>query len=157
MAGLRVIWVGKSQQRFVEEGIAHYRERVLPYQPLELVEVRAAAHSGRDAGQALRREGEAILKRIGPGETLVLLDERGRQLDTQGFADWLGARQAAGGRELTFVIGGAYGVDDAVRRRAADTIALSRLTLPHQLVRVVLLEQLYRILSLRAGHGYHHE
>ncbi len=157
MAGLRVVWVGKSQQRFVEEGIAYYRERIGPYLPLELVEVRAAAHSGRDAAQALRREGEAILKRIGPDEPLVLLDERGRQLDTAGFADWLGARQAVAGRAITFVIGGAYGVDEAVRGRAADVIALSRLTLPHQLVRVVLLEQLYRVLSLRAGHGYHHE
>ena len=157
MAGLRVVWVGKSQQRFVEAGIAYYRERIAPYLPLELVEVRAAAHSGRDAAQALRREGEAILKRIGPDEPLVLLDERGRQLDTAGLADWLGARQAAAGRAITFVIGGAYGVDEPVRRRAVDVIALSRLTLPHQLVRVVLLEQLYRVLSLRAGHGYHHE
>lgn len=157
MAGLRVIWVGKSQPRFVEQGVAHYRERIAPFQPIELVEVRAAAHSGRDAGQALRREGEAILKRIGPDDPVVLLDERGRQLSTRELADWLAARQAEARRALTFVVGGAYGVDDAVRRRAGHTLALSRLTLPHQLVRVVLLEQLYRALSLLAGHGYHHE
>jgi 23S rRNA (pseudouridine1915-N3)-methyltransferase len=157
MAGLRVLWVGRSQQRFVEQGIAFYRERIAPFQSLELVELRAAAHSGRDPAQALRREGEALLKRLAPDDSMVLLDERGRQLSTRELADWLAARQAAGGRALTFVIGGAYGVDEAVRRRADDVIALSRLTLPHQLVRVVLLEQLYRVLSLQAGHGYHHE
>jgi 23S rRNA (pseudouridine1915-N3)-methyltransferase len=157
VAGLRVVWVGRSQPRFVQEGIAFYRERIAPYQPLELVEVRAAGHSGREPAQALRREGEAILKRIAPADDVALLDERGRQLDTRALADWLGRRQARGGGALTFVVGGAYGVDEAVRRRADDVLALSRLTLPHQLVRVVLLEQLYRVLSLRAGHGYHHD
>lgn len=157
MAGLRVIWVGGSRQRFVAEGIAHYRERIAPFQPIELVEVRAAAHSGRDPAQALRREGEAILKRLAPDDPVVLLDERGREPSTREFADWLADRQAQGGRALTFVIGGAYGVDEAVRRRAGHTLSLSRLTLPHQLVRVVLLEQLYRALSLLAGHGYHHD
>jgi len=157
MAGLRVVWVGRSQQRFVEQGVAFYRERITPFAPLELVEVRAAAHSGRDPAQALRREGEAIRKRLAPEDPVALLDERGRQFSTRELADWLAARRAASGRALTFVIGGAYGVDEAVRRRANDTIALSHLTLPHQLVRVVLLEQLYRVLSLQAGHGYHHD
>ena len=157
MAGLRILWVGRSQQSFVEQGIAYYRERIAPYQSIELVEVRAAAHSGRDPAQALRREGEAILKRLAPEEPVVLLDERGRQFSTREFADWLGEQQERAGRPPTFVIGGAYGVDEAVRSRAGTAIALSRLTLPHQLVRVVLLEQLYRALSLRAGHGYHHQ
>ena len=157
MAGLRIVWVGRSQHPFVEQGIAYYRERIAPYQALELVEVRAAAHSGRDPAQALRKEGEAILKRLAPDDPVVLLDERGREFNTQELADWLGERQAAAGRAVTFVIGGAYGVDGSVRRRAGMALALSRLTLPHQLVRVVLLEQLYRVLSLRAGHGYHHD
>lgn len=156
MPGLRVVWVGRSAQPFVEQAVAFYRERIAPYQALELVEVRAASHSGRDSARALQREGEAILKRLAPGDPMALLDERGRQLDTRGLAGWLAAQQSATGRPLTFVIGGAYGVDDAVRARAGAVIALSRLTLPHQLARVLLLEQLYRVLSLQAGHGYHH-
>ena len=157
MPGLRIVWVGRTQQPFVEQGIAFYRERIAPYQPLEIVEVRAASHSGRDPAQALRKEAEAILKRLEPQEPLVLLDERGREQTTREFAAWLGERLEASGRSLTFVVGGAFGVDESVRRRAQTTLALSRLTLPHQLVRVVLLEQLYRVLSLRAGHGYHHD
>lgn len=157
MAGLRVVWVGRTQQGFVEEGVAYYRDRIAPFQPLEIVEVRAAGHSGRDPAQALRREGEAILKRIPPADPVALLDERGRELDTRAFARWLAARQQEAARPLTFVVGGAYGVDAAVRDRAQDTLALSRLTFPHQLVRVILLEQLYRALSLLAGHAYHHE
>lgn len=156
MTGLRVIWVGRSQHRFVEEGVAFYRERIAAFQPLELVEVRAAAHSGREPAQALRREGEAILRRIAPDEPVVLLDENGREPTTRELAHWLAAWQADAGRPLAFVVGGAYGVDDAVRQRAGRVLALSRLTLPHQLVRVVLLEQLYRALSLQAGHRYHH-
>lgn len=156
MPGLRVIWVGRSAQPFVEQAVAYYRERISPYQALELVEVRAASHSGREAAQALRREGEAILKRLAPEDPVALLDERGRQLDTRELADWLASRQAATGRPVTFVVGGAYGVDPTVRARANDVIALSRLTLPHQLARVLLMEQLYRVLSLQAGHGYHH-
>ena len=157
MAGLRIVWVGRTQHTFVEQGIAYYRERITPYQPLELVEVRAAAHSGREPTLALRKEGEAILKRLAPDDPVVLLDEKGRQFNTRALADWLGEQQAVSGRALTFLIGGAYGVDAAVRSRAGEVLSLSRLTLPHQLVRVVLLEQLYRVLSLRAGHGYHHE
>ena len=156
MLGLRVIWVGKSQPRFVEDGVAFYRERIAHFQPLELVEVRSASHSGRDAEGALRRESEAILKRLVPDDPVVLLDERGRQRTTPELADWLAGLQAQAGRPLTLIVGGAYGVDEAVRRRADHALSLSPLTWPHQLVRVMLLEQLYRCCSLRAGHAYHH-
>jgi len=156
MLGLRVIWVGKSQPRFVEEGVAFYRERIAHFQPVELVEVRAGGHSGRDPEQALRREGEAILKRLVPDDPVVLLDEGGRQRSTAALADWLAALQSRAGRPLTLVVGGAYGVDPSVRRRADHVLSLSPLTWPHQLVRVMLLEQLYRCCSLRAGHAYHH-
>jgi 23S rRNA (pseudouridine1915-N3)-methyltransferase len=157
MAGWRVLWVGKTQHRFVAEGIDYYRKRIAPLQTLEIVETRAGAHSGRDPEAARRREGEALLRRVGPQDAVVLLDERGRQPTTHELADLLARLQGERGRTLCFLVGGAYGVDEAVGLRADETVSLSRLTFPHQLVRVVLLEQLYRVLSLQAGHGYHHD
>ena len=157
MAGLRVIWVGKTQHRFVSDAIAYYRTRIAPLQSLELVEVRAGDHSGRDAPRVLRRECEAILHRVDRSDTVVLLDEAGPARSTRELARWLEKLQAGSRPAITFVIGGAYGVDDAVRRRADHVVALSRLTFPHQLVRVILLEQLYRVLNLLAGHKYHHD
>ena len=157
MAGIRLVWVGKSQEAFVGDGIEHYRRRILPLQPLEIVEVKAAAHSGRDTATARQREAGHILGKLHPRDTVVLLDEKGKTPDTAQFARQLKEWSGQGGRTLTFIIGGAYGVDDSVRERADASMALSRLTFPHQLVRVLFLEQLYRALSLNAGHGYHHE
>lgn len=157
MAGLRIIWVGKSKERFVTDGIEFYRKRLAPFHRVEWVEVRAAAHSGRRKGEALRQEAEAVLKRIGQGAFVVLLDEKGEELGTTGLAAKMSSLLSDHGNAITFVVGGPYGVDAALRERADWVLSLSRLTLPHQLVRVVLLEQLYRVASLNAGHRYHHE
>lgn len=157
MQPIRIIWVGKSQQRFVAEGIDYYRRQLAPLQPVEVVEVRPAVHSGRDPKKSLLREGEAILKRIAPGEIMLLCDEKGRQLTTREWAHLMRRLRDQEGRPVALVIGGAFGVDESVRKRADQVLALSRLTFPHQLVRLVLMEQLYRVFSLLAGHHYHHE
>ena len=153
MIRLRVLWVGRTQKGFVQEGVAHYLKRIAPLEPIECIDIKAARHSGRDSEQALRTEGDAILKRLGPGETAALLDESGKTLDSAQFAGWL--ERLERGR-VTFIVGGGYGVSRDLRSRVDETLSLSRLTLPHQLVRIVLLEQIYRALTLRAGHGYHH-
>lgn len=157
MAGLRLIWVGKTQEAFLGEGVEHYRRRITPFQPLEIIEVKAAAHSGRNSAEAVTREGENILKKVHARDTVVLLDEKGSTPNTAGFASQLTRLFGQGGRSLTFIIGGAYGVADSVRKRADATVALSSMTFPHHLVRVIFLEQLYRALSINAGQGYHHE
>ena len=155
MSGIRVIWVGKSQPAFVAEGVAHYHKRCTAFTPVTLEEVRAATHSGRDPQRGLTVEGEALLKKLRPGETVVLLDEGGKQPATATFAAQMTQWQEAGGG-VAFLIGGAYGFSREVQQRADARLALSRMTFPHQLVRVIFLEQLYRALSLNAGHGYHH-
>lgn len=156
MSSLKAIVVGKTEKGFAGEGVEFYLKRIQPFQPLEWIEVRSAAHSGRDPGQALGLEAEAILKRVTPTDILVLLDERGKTPSTLEFARMLESWSTAPGA-CVFVIGGAYGVAETIKRRATFTVALSRLTFPHQLVRVILLEQLYRALTVLAGHGYHHE
>jgi 23S rRNA (pseudouridine1915-N3)-methyltransferase len=151
MHPLRVIWVGKTAKGYARAGVDYFAGRIRVLQPLDIVEVRAAAHSGRAASAALEAEGAAVLKRLGPQERLVLLDEGGDEMTSRQFAQWL-----AGNQPLAFVLGGAHGMGSALRSRAQHKLSLSRFTLPHQLARVVLLEQIYRALTLRRGHGYHH-
>lgn len=158
MPKLRVIWVGKTKQGYAKEGVDHYRKRIKPLGDLECIEIRAASHSGREKNAALKAESEAILKQLGSrGQRFYLLDERGRQPSSRELAELLEAAAMIDGQSITFVLGGAYGVDSRVRSAASETISLSRLTFPHQLARVVLLEQLYRALTLSAGHNYHHD
>ena len=156
MGALRVIWVGKTERGFYQQAVTYYRERIEPFQTLECIEVRSAAHSGRDAGRAVGKESDAILKRIAPRDSVILLDEKGRQRSSHELAALFNGLSRGGG-SLTLVLGGAYGVDERVRVRAEIKLSLSRLTFPHQLARVILLEQIYRSLTLRDGHGNHHD
>lgn len=158
MPKLRVIWVGKTKRGYAQEGVDHFRKRIKPLAELEIAEIRAASHSGREQGAALKAESDAILKQLGSrGKNIFLLDERGRQPSSRELAEMLEAAAMNDGQGVTFVLGGAYGVDGRVKSAVSGTISLSRLTFPHQLARVVLLEQLYRVLTLAAGHNYHHD
>jgi len=157
MLKVRLIWVGKTRQGFAKEGMAFFEKRLRPFVLLETVEIKAASHSGRDAAIAVGQEGEAILGKIGPDERVVLLDETGDLIDSRGLAGWLKGAAEESVAALTFVIGGAYGVDSSVRKRAQRILALSPMTFPHQLVRLIIMEQLYRAATLNAGHGYHHD
>jgi 23S rRNA (pseudouridine1915-N3)-methyltransferase len=105
----------------------------------------------------LADEGERLLKALPGGATLVALDERGRELDSQAFARRIDRWQSAGTGVLAFAIGGRDGLAPAVRERAELVLALGRMTWPHELVRVMLAEQLYRAGALLAGHPYHRE
>lgn len=156
MHRLRFVWVGKTQRGFVQEGVEHYARRIRAFLPVEIVETRQAAHSGRGAGQALRKEAEALLRSIGERETLIVLDGAGEQLTSPRLAQRLAALRHRGPGTLTFAVGGAYGLDESVKRRADWLWSLSPLTFPHQLVRVILMEQVYRALTLHAGLPYHH-
>lgn len=157
MKPLRIFWVGKNQHRFIADGVAYYQKLLNPLQPVEIVEIRDAVHSGRDPLSGIKREGEALLKRIDGGETVVLLDEKGKQFSTREWAAMMGRLREESGSPVCLIVGGAYGVADAVKLRSNHTVSLSRLTLPHQLARVVLMEQLYRIFSLLNGGAYHHD
>ena len=152
---ITLICVGKTERGFVQAGMEYYINRVKPFAALELRELRAPRQAPKDLAGAMAREGEALLKGLAADEHAVRLDEHGRQRTTRELAVWLPLFLILSGS--SFIFGGAYGVPPDVRSRANETLALSLLTLPHQLVRVVFLEQMYRVLSLNAGHGYHHD
>ncbi|MCC6841107.1 MAG: 23S rRNA (pseudouridine(1915)-N(3))-methyltransferase RlmH [Flavobacteriales bacterium] len=151
---MRLIMVGRTERGFVADGLGHYLDRIRRMAPLEEV-VLADAGRGEPAWQQ-RTESERILAALKPGEKVVVLDERGKQLTSPGFAQRLGTWRDQGARELAFVIGGAYGMTEAVRERADLVLSLSPMVFPHQLVRVLFAEQLYRALSILKGTGYHH-
>lgn len=149
---VRILAVGKKHEPWVSDGIARYEQRLR--KPFD-VSWQLLPHSAREGEAARAEESERILARVDPAAFLVLLDERGRNVDSPELARTLrGAFDS--GRSATLVIGGAYGVDDRVRERADFVWSLSKLVFPHQLVRLIVAEQLYRAQEIAAGRPYHH-
>lgn len=154
---IRLLAVGDRQPPWVDDAFGAYTARFPREWKFRLDVIPTVRRQKNDKTQKAREaEGELILGKLNASERLVLLDERGRQLDSQGLAGSLGDWQADG-RDVCFVIGGPDGVPDACRQRADFTWSLSKLTLPHGLARVLLAEQLYRAHSLQIGHPYHRE
>lgn len=154
---IRLLAVGDRQPPWVDDAFGAYTARFPREWKFRLDVIATVRRRKNDKSQKAREaEGELILGKLHANERLVLLDERGRQLDSKGLSSRLADWQSDG-RDLCFVIGGPDGVPDACRQRADFTWSLSSLTLPHGLARVLLAEQLYRAHSLQAGHPYHRE
>lgn len=149
---VRVLAVGKKHEAWVTEGIDRYEKRLR--KPFD-VSWQLLPHSAREGDAARAEESERILAKVDRDAFLVLLDERGRNVDSPELAATLQGAFAAG-RSVTVVIGGAYGVADCVRERADFVWSLSKLVFPHQLVRLILAEQIYRAQEIAAGRPYHH-
>lgn len=153
-----LLTVGKTDIKWVKEGLDVYASRLRHYVPFtvtEIPELKKAAALSRE--QIKEKEGELILKQLSPQDTLILLDEHGAEYRSLEFAAWLEKQLAGGGRNLVFTIGGAYGFSGAVYARAAGKISLSKMTFSHQLVRTIFAEQLYRAFTILKGEPYHHE
>ncbi len=154
---IRLLAVGDRQPAWVDDAFATYAGRLPREWKFRLDVIPTVRRQKNDKSfKAKQAEGDLILDKVQQGEQLVLLDERGRQLDSKGLASRL-ANWQSDGRNLCLVIGGPDGVPDSVRQRADFTWSLSQLTLPHGLARVLLAEQLYRAHSLQTGHPYHRE
>jgi 23S rRNA (pseudouridine1915-N3)-methyltransferase len=151
---LVVAAVGKPRDRHLAAAIEEYETRAARYWPLAVAEVREASGRGVSPAEAKRREGERLLERVPEGAMLVVCDERGDQLTSADFAALL-SRARDDARDVAFVVGGAFGLDDAVRRAAGRSLQLAPWTLPHELARLVLAEQLYRAGTIARGEPYH--
>lgn len=149
---VRVLAVGKKHEAWVSDGIDRYEQRLR--KPFD-VTWQLLPHSAREGVSARTEESDRILAKLDRDAYVVLLDERGQNVDSPALAKRLqGAFDAS--RQLAVVIGGAYGVDDRVRQRANFVWSLSKLVFPHQLVRLILAEQLYRAQEISGGRPYHH-
>ncbi len=133
----------------------HYTHRLARTFPVEQVVLQESGKG--DMAYQQRTESERILAAFRPGEKVVVLDEKGKTLTSSQFAGQIGGWRDQGVRQVAFVIGGAYGFTDEVRKRADLIMSLSAMTFPHQLVRVLFAEQLYRAFSILGGSPYHHE
>lgn len=150
---IRVLSVGKDRSGLYLPAVEEYAGRISRYARFAMEEVPEAR---RAAGtpRARDEEGESLLGRIGDAERVVLLDERGKEHDSLSFARRVAA-WVEGAKDVTLVVGGSDGHGEAIRARAQETLTLSRLTLPHRLARLVLVEQLYRAFTILRGEPYH--
>jgi 23S rRNA (pseudouridine1915-N3)-methyltransferase len=154
---LRILAVGHKMPDWIEAGYQEYARRMPPEAGLELIEIKPEKRAaGSSTARVQKVEAERITAALPAQARLVALDERGSQMTTAELAAQL-ARWLQEGMPPCFVIGGADGLDGSIKARAHLTLGLSRLTLPHGLVRVMLAEQLYRVWSLLKGHPYHRE
>ena len=152
-----ILSIGHKIPGWIQEGFHEYARRMPPEVRVELVEVKPEERgAGRSVEKARALEGERILAAIPEGATVLALDERGKGFSTQALSVML-SEWMRDGTHPVFVIGGADGLDEAVKTRADKLLSLSALTLPHALVRVVLAEQLYRAWTILARHPYHRE
>ena len=152
-----LILVGKTTDKHFQAGISDYASRIGHYTPFDIVTIPELKNTkSLSEEQQKTAEGELILKQIQPQDIVVLLDEHGRELRSVELARWLEQRQTTA-RRLVFVIGGPYGFSSAVYSRANEQLSLSKLTLSHQMVRLVFTEQIYRACTIIRGEPYHHE
>lgn len=154
MKTIRLLVVGAAKAPWFREAASHYLTALRRHVPVEEVVLRDGKASDRERRMA--EEGRAILAKLGPRDLLVVLDENGRSLASRELASRLGQLLEDPGRRPCFVVGGAFGLPPEVLARADLTLALGPETLPHELARVVLYEQLYRASSILAGAPYHH-
>lgn len=152
-----LILVGKTVNKHLVACISDYAERISHYIPFEIVTIPELKNTkSLSEEQQKKTEGELILKQIQPSDTVVLLDEHGRELRSVEYARWLSQRQQTV-RRLVFVIGGPYGFSSEVYDRANEKLSLSKMTFSHQMVRLIFAEQLYRACTIIKGEPYHHE
>ena len=152
-----LILVGRTADKHFQASIDDYAGRIAHYMPFGMTIIPELRNTkSLTEEQQKQAEGELILKQLSPQDTVVLLDERGKELRSVELAQWLQRKQLSA-RRLVFVIGGPYGFSDAVYARANEQLSLSRLTFSHQMVRLVFTEQLYRACTIIKGEPYHHE
>lgn len=152
-----LLLVGKTVSKEFQKLIADYSERVTHYMPFSITVIPELKNTkSLTEEQQKTAEGEQILRLLQPSDTVVLLDEHGREPRSIELAQWLEKKQSIA-RRLVFIIGGPYGFSPAVYARANEQLSLSRLTFSHQMVRTIFLEQLYRACTIIKGEPYHHE
>ena len=149
--------VGKNHEPFVKEGIELFTKRISNYYPVEWNILPSPKNAAMLSEMDLKKkEGEMITGFLQKEDWLVLLDETGKMLGSEGLATFIQQRANESTKTIVFLIGGAYGVSDAVKQRANFVWSLSKLVFPHQLVRLILAEQIYRACSINRNEKYHH-
>ena len=149
--------MGKTTESWLQEGIDEYVKRLKHYVSLSVEVIPSPKNLPKqDIGKQKEIEGDAILNRIAPSDEVYLLDERGTAYSSEGLAEFLQKRMSSGIKHLVMVVGGAYGFSEKVYQRANGQISFSQLTFSHQMIRLLLCEQVYRAFTIIRGESYHH-
>jgi 23S rRNA (pseudouridine1915-N3)-methyltransferase len=152
------LWaVGKTNETYLETGMAIYQKRLGHYLTFGLEIIPPAKVKTTDGNLMRNEEGKAILSKLDSEDFLVLLDERGKQFTSVEFSKWMEKHLAHSRKRIVFLIGGAFGFSEEVYARANADISLSSMTFSHQMVRLFFLEQLYRAMTILRGERYHNE
>ena len=150
--------IGKNHEAYIKTGVEDFTKRISRYYLVEWTIIPLPKNAGMMSEMDLKKkEGEMVLDWLGKDDWLISLDERGKQLTSEGLADFLQKRGNEGVKNLVFLIGGAFGLDEEVLKRANFKWSLSQLTFPHQLVRLILAEQVYRACTILRNEKYHHK
>ncbi|CQR45865.1 Ribosomal RNA large subunit methyltransferase H [Paraliobacillus sp. PM-2] len=156
---ITIISVGKLKEKYLKQGIEEYVKRLRSYATIQLVEVpdeKAPENlSEAQMTEVMDKEGERILAKINADSHVITLEIQGKQLTSEGLAQQLDQLATHGKSKVTFVIGGSLGLSEAVRKRSDFALSFSKMTLPHQLMRLVLVEQVYRSFRINRGEPYH--
>lgn len=156
MYSIDIIAVGTLKEKYLQSIFEDYRKRLSPYARCNIFEVKEESFLKLgEKKQVIHKEEERIQKKIQKDSIVCVLDQKGKEMTSEEFAVFI-QKQGEGGRRLSFVLGGALGTSDAFKQHSHHLVSLSRLTLPHQLARIVLLEQLYRSMTLLHKKQYHY-
>ena len=156
---IKIVTVGKLKEKYLKDGIAEYSKRISRFAAVEMIELADEKTPDRASDseneKILNLEGNRILSKIGDREFVVVLAIEGKTLSSEEFSKQLEQASINGSSTLTFVIGGSLGLSKEVKKRANLSVSFGRLTLPHQLMRLVLIEQIYRAFKINSGETYH--
>jgi 23S rRNA (pseudouridine1915-N3)-methyltransferase len=153
---ITLLVIGKTDKDFVKKGIEEYQKRLVHYLPFELKIIPDLKNTKNlSENQQKQKEGELILDKVKSGDTLVLLDEGGKEFSSVGFSKFLEQKMLSGMKNLIFVIGGPYGFSEDVYKKAQGKVSLSKMTFSHQMIRMIFVEQLYRGMTIIKGEAYH--
>ena len=160
MQNIQLICVGKCNAKYFAEGVAEYQKRLGAFASFQIIELPEETIQEKNASpaaveKALEKEGRAILAAARRGAAIVALCIEGKQISSEELARFLADRAGSGAGDVAFVIGSSHGLADGVKRAAALKFSMGRITMPHQLARLVLTEQLYRACTINAGMKYH--
>ena len=155
---MKILLVGKTDQKWLTEGISQYVERLTHFSQFKMQVIPDIRNTkNMDQNVQKQREGELILNLLQPSDDVWLLDDKGREMTSAETARWLEKRMAQSTKRLVFIIGGPYGFSPDVYNRVPGRLSLSKMTFSHQMVRLIFVEQLYRAFSILNNLPYHHE
>ncbi len=152
-----LVVIGKTDEPYLIEGIKKYASRINKYVSFE-IDIIPDIKNAKSLSQEQQKEKEAelILKKIQGGDIIILLDEKGKELSSENFAQWINTMLLSGKKRMVFVVGGPYGFSESVYKLANHKLALSKMTFSHQMVRLLFTEQFYRAHTILKGEPYHH-